>query len=77
MSAYPPQPSGNLNLAVHLASDLTELNEYCTWFYHREGDGSDAADIDARELMGYVKQTIEVISRRPSMAGRSHQAGRV
>ena len=57
------QPGDNLSLAAHLVQDLTELNEYCKRFSHSEVDGSDAADIDARELMNYVNQTLKAISR--------------
>lgn len=56
------QPGDNLNLAARLTADLTELNEYSKPFYHSEADGSDASEIDARELLGYVKQTLTVIS---------------
>ncbi len=57
------QPGDNLSLAAHLVEDLTELNEYCKRFSHSEVDGSDAANIDARELMNYVNQTLKAISR--------------
>jgi len=51
-----------LQLAARLVGDLTAINEYSKRFYHSENDGSVSADIDPRELKGYVEQTLRVIS---------------
>ncbi|MBK8475519.1 MAG: hypothetical protein IPL39_04200 [Opitutaceae bacterium] len=57
------QPGDVLHHAAHLVIDLTEVNDWGKRFYHGETDGSDAGAVDATELKGYVKQTIEIISR--------------
>lgn len=57
------QPDDVLHHAAHLVTDLTEVNDWGKRYYHGETDGSDAGAIDPTELIGYVKQTIGIISR--------------
>ena len=52
-----------LHHAAHLVTDLTEVNDWGKRYYHGETDGSDAGAVDSTELMGYVEQTIKIISR--------------
>jgi hypothetical protein len=53
----------SLHLAVHLVKDLTDVNEWGKRYYHSESDGSDAGEVDPRELKTYVEQTLGIISR--------------
>ncbi len=57
------QPGSLLHHAAHLVTDLTEVNNWGKRYYHAETDGSDAGEVDPKELLGYVKQTLEIISR--------------
>jgi wobble nucleotide-excising tRNase len=57
------QPGNVLQLAAHLVTALTEVNDWGKRYYHAENDGSDAGEVDPRELKDYVEQTIEIISR--------------
>ena len=57
------QPGSLLNHAAHLVADLTEVDDWGKRYYYAETDGSDAGDVDPKELLGYVKQTLEIISR--------------
>ncbi len=52
-----------LHMAIHLEADLTAVNEYSKRFYHHDQSGSDATDVDPRELKGYVEQTLKIISK--------------
>ncbi len=52
-----------LHMATHLEADLTAVNEYSKRFYHHDQSGSDATDVDPRELKGYVEQTLKIISK--------------
>ena len=56
------QPGELLHLAAHLVAELTEVNEYSKRYYHHDQTGSDATEIDPRELKGYVEQTLKIIS---------------
>jgi wobble nucleotide-excising tRNase len=56
------QPGDPLHHAAHLVADLTQVNNWGKRYYHGETDGSDAGEVDARELKGYVEQTIKIIS---------------
>lgn len=57
------QPGELLQMAVHLETDLAAVNEYSKRFYHHDHTGSDATEVDPRELKGYVEQTLNIISR--------------
>ncbi|MCP9834191.1 MULTISPECIES: hypothetical protein [unclassified Cyanobium] len=57
------QPDDVLSHAYRLVPELTEVNEWGKRYYHGETDGSGAGAVDANELVGYVQQTIRIISR--------------
>ena len=57
------QPGGVLHHAAHLVIDLAEVNDWGKRYYHGENDGSDAGEVDPKELKGYVEQTVRIISR--------------
>lgn len=57
------QPGDLLHMAAHLEPDLSAVNEYSKRFYHHDQTGSDATEVDPRELKGYVEQTLKIISR--------------
>ena len=57
------QAGSLLHNASHLVADLTEVNDWGKRYYHGETDGSDAGEVDPKELLGYVKQTLGIISR--------------
>lgn len=50
------------SMIKHLLPELDQLNAFHKRHYHA-GDGPGVADIDPREVLQYVRQTIDVISR--------------
>jgi hypothetical protein len=56
-------PSNSLYSARHLVMDLTDVHDWGKRYNHSEMDGSDAGEVDPRELKTYVEQTLGIISR--------------